>query len=152
MASTGGSQKFMIYEKLHRILPLRRRKLLSPKQHTSSSWGNRGESFAVAIAVFILNFSDFQTIQNEQGIVADCIQWTMVGWWPWVWANSGTWWWTVPGVTKIRTERSDWTTKVCIEHLGGLKSLVTTAYSFSWGILITTFLLRSHYTGEKREA
>ena len=58
----------------------------------------------------------------------------------------------VPGVTKIRTERSDWTIKLCIEHLGGLRSLVATAYSFSRGILITTFLLRSHYTGEKREA
>ena len=34
--------------------------------------------------------------------------------WTWVWANSGSWWWTgrphaVQGVAKIRTRMSDWT-------------------------------------------
>ena len=100
MVSTGGSQRFMIYEKMHRILPLRRQYCLSPKQHTTSSWSNRGESFAVAIAVFILNLPDFQTIQNEQGIVTDCVLWTMVGWWAWVWANSGRQW--RPGKPGVR--------------------------------------------------
>ena len=43
-------------------------------------------------------------------------------WWTWVWASSGSWWWTdreawsaaVLGVAKSRTQLSDWTELFCV--------------------------------------
>ena len=53
-------------------------------------------------------------MQEEKGKAED----EMIGWhrrWTWVWANSGSWWWTfawhaaVPGVSKGWTRLSNWT-------------------------------------------
>ena len=58
-------------------------------------------------------------------------------WWTWVWASSGSWWWTgKPGMLQSMgsdtTEQLNWT-ELGWEPLGGKKH----GGGFSWGVLMT---------------
>ena len=70
-------------------------------------------------------------------------------WWTWVWVNSESWWWTeawravIHGVTKSRTQLSDWTELITVscelrpDHLSSQKNL-----SYMWRCWVVGWEMR----------
>ena len=75
-------------------------------------------------------------------------------WWTWVWASSGSWWWTgKPGVLQsMESQRvgHDWATELNWRHFWGSKELLFNSYAwgsqYKWGIFQVNGDIRSLLT------